>query len=147
MRSTNFASGHAVPRPQACELVVVGRRASAEDIVVEGLGGSEQCSGPAGEGGLAANQSALALEQLPLERFQRFEHVAVRSLVGVGLGSRLGGEDLLRGGLRGGDELQLGLLETEVGAKPGTEICCRLHHFLTSEMPALWKTCAGTVRS
>jgi hypothetical protein len=33
-----------------------------------------------------------------------------------------------------------------VGAKPGTEICCRLHHFLTFEMPALWKTCAGTVR-
>ena len=64
----------------------------------------------------------LALEQLGLECLERVEHAAVGALVGVGVEARLVGDELLRRGLRRGDELELGLLETQVGAKPGSEV-------------------------
>src|SRR5688572_30102062 len=101
MRSTITTSGHAPPPPQARELVVGGRGAAAEHLVVQRLGRGEQRAGAAGEAGLTARELVLPLEQLGLECLEGVERgpFPCIGLSGGGALERLGRS------LRRGDEL------------------------------------------
>ncbi|MEO5576790.1 MAG: hypothetical protein ABIR67_01720 [Gaiellaceae bacterium] len=116
MRSSIRASGHALPPPQAGKLVVGGRGAAAEHVVVERLRRGEQRTRAAREPGFALHDGALAFEQLGLEGFERIQGGVVRRRDGLLCDAFLG---------RGHgctDAVCNGVLEAEVGAKPGIEV-------------------------